>query len=142
MIFEKSDFNITTPLDIYRACVKVESINAKSSDKKLLKPTDYVWDEEWSVKKNREYTEQYNATITATIDQKRLDYLKSKYNLSVAIQEYIMDQFSSVAVSRAQATFIWDWCVNQFDTDAYSHIDSIVELIETFTEQGEDSEDE
>ena len=51
------EFNIRCPYDIYEAQCAVESMDSGWKLRRdLLKPEDYVWDEDWTVRANREYT--------------------------------------------------------------------------------------
>jgi hypothetical protein len=98
----------------------------------LLKPEDYVWDENMSVKANRDYTKQYNETILE--NAKELDNKKSEAHkeLRKAVLNYIMEEYD---VTEILADVVWTWCCVHHDDEAHNYISDAMDLIEGVMEK-------
>lgn len=99
------------------------------------KPKDYIWDEDKTIRENKELTAQYNAEIDAEIER-----CQQAYNLMLAlldkhIYEYIIDS-CNVKCSEKQAEVIWNYCKTQHEDDPHNYIDDVIELFEKLMEQG------
>ena len=87
------EFNIRCPHDIYEAECKVERMDSGWKLKRdLLKPDDYVWDENWTVKANREYTKQYNETVLESAKELDDKQVQARKDLNKAVLKYIMEE--------------------------------------------------
>lgn len=127
------EFNIRCPYDIYEAECAVEQMDSGWKLKRdLLKPDDYVWDENLSVKANREYTKQYNETILE--NAKDLDNKKSeaRNELRKAVLEYIMEEYD---VTEILADIVWTWCCIHHEDEAHNYISNAMELVDKVVEK-------
>ena len=121
------EFNIRCPHDIYESEWAIEKMDSGWKLKRdLLKPDDYVWDEDMSVKANREYTKQYNETILE--NAKDLDNKKSEAHKEFrkAVLNYIMEEYD---VTMVLADIVWTWCCVHHEDEAYNHISDAIDLV-------------
>ena len=126
------EFTIRQPYDIYAAECAIEKMDSGWKLKRdLLKPEDYVWDENMSVKANRDYTKQYNETILE--NAKELDNKKSeaRNELRKAIIKYIMDEYD---VTMVLADIVWTWCCVHHEDVAHDYIVDAIDLVNTVME--------
>lgn len=117
-------FNLNNPHDIYEArCAvyKLQNWYSLSSNKKL---DTYVWDEDKTVRENRELTVKHNAEIDAEIERRKLIFKESFENLEAAIIDYIMDEFEyeDIKCSKETAEKIWIFCKEQWEDDPHNYI--------------------
>ena len=126
-------FNIHCPHDIYEAECAVDRMDSGSKLKRdLLKPEDYVWDEEWSVKANREYTKQYNETILENATDLYNKKIEARKELREAIIRYIMEEHD---VTEILADVIWTWCCVHHEDEAYNYISDAMDLVDGVMEK-------
>ena len=127
------EFNIRCPHDIYEAEISVEKMDSGWKLKRdLLKPDDYVWDEDFSVKANREYTKQYNQTIlenSKDLDNKKIE---ARNELRKAILKYIMEEYD---VTEILADVVWTWCCVHHEDEAHNYISDVMDLIDGVMEK-------
>lgn len=125
---------ITCSHDIYEECTFIEKTfnnwYALSKDKK---PENHIWDEDMTVRQNKEYTIQYNAEIDAEIDKRKAAYSEANKTLLEAIIDYII-RSCYVKCSRTQASIMWNYCTTQHEDDPHNYIDDIIELFEKLME--------
>lgn len=127
------EFNIRCPQDIYESKWAVEKMDSGWKLKRdLLKPDDYVWDENWTVKANREYTKQYNETILENAEELDNKKLEARNELRKAILKYIMEEYD---VTEILADIVWTWCCIHHDDEAYNYIGDAMDLIDNVMEK-------
>ena len=127
------EFNIRCPYDIYDAECAIERMDSGWKLKHdLLKPEDYVWDEEWSVKANREYTKQYNETIRENATELDNKQFEARNELRKAILKYIMEDYD---VTEILADVVWTWCCIHHEDDAHNYISDAMDLIDGVMEK-------
>lgn len=127
------EFNIRCPQDIYESEWAVEKMDSGWKLKRdLLKPHDHVWDENWTVKANREYTKQYNETILENAEE--LDNKKSEARKAFrkAVLNYIMEEYD---VTEILADIVWTWCCIHHEDEAYNYIGNAMDLVDSVMEK-------
>ena len=127
------EFTIRCPQDIYESEWAIEKMDSGWKLKRdLLKPDDYVWDENWTVKANREYTKQYNETILENAE--KIDNKKSeaRKELRKAILTYIMEEYD---VIEALADVVYTWCCIHHEDEAYDYISDAMDLVDSVMEK-------
>lgn len=126
-------FNLCCPYDIYKARCAVEEMDSGWKLKRdLLKPENYVWDEDWSVKANRKYTQEYNETILENakdLDNKKIE---ARNELRKAIIKYIMEEYD---VTEILADVVWAWCCAHHDDEAHNYISNAMDLVDAVMEK-------
>jgi hypothetical protein len=127
------EFNIRCPYDIYEAECTVEKMDSGWKLKRdLLKPEDYVWDEEMSVKANREYTKQYNETILENAKDLDSKKIEARNELRKAVLKYIMEEYD---VTEILADIVWTWCCIHHEDEAHHYISDAMDLIDNVMEK-------
>ena len=125
------EFNIKCPRDIVEGLRKIDSIDSGWKIKReLLKPDNYVWDEEWSVRQNREYTVQYNSTIIDSAAASDALRFEARVMLEESIADYIASEYD---VSKEVGKVVWKWCNQQYASDAPFMIDMLMDFVEKVT---------
>lgn len=129
-----TNFEFNTSHDIYLARQEVYSMQNWYSLSKEKKKEDYVWDEDLTVRQNREKTIQYNNDIEEEIKKRQAEFSESLANLNHAVIRYIMGEFlyTDIECTEAQAKVIWDYCRCEHEDDAQNWISTISELIQNF----------
>ena len=126
------EFNIHSPYDIYEAECAVETMDSGWKLKlDLLKPDDYVWDENMSVKANREYTKQYNETILKNAKDLDDKQVQARKELNKAVLEYIMEEYD---VTMVLADIVWTWCCVHHEDEAHNYISDAMDLADRVIE--------
>lgn len=126
------EFNIRCPYDIYEAECAVETMDSGWKLKRdLLKPDDYVWDENMSVKANREYTKQYNETILKNAKDLDDKQVQARKELNKAVLEYIMEEYD---VTMVLADIVWTWCCVHHEDEAHNYISDAMDLADRVIE--------
>ena len=97
------------------------------------KPENYIWDEDLTVRQNKEQTAKYNAEIDAEIEKRKHEYSEANKALREAIVDYIITD-CNVKCSRAQAEVIWSYCLMQHGDDPHNYVDDVIELFEKLME--------
>ena len=125
---------ITCAHDIYENRVFIEK-NFKDwfSLQRDKKRENYIWDEDKTIRQNRELTAQHNAEIDAEIKKRQDAYYMMLALLNKYIYEYIIDN-CSVKCSEKQAEVIWNYCETQHEDEPYNYIDDVIELFEKLME--------
>jgi hypothetical protein len=127
------EFNIHCPHDICESEWAIEKMDSGWRLKRdLLKPDNYVWDEDWSVKANREYTKQYNETVienAKVVDNKKIE---ARNELRKAVLNYIMEEYD---VTEILADVVWTWCCVHHEDEAYNYISAAMDLIDGVMEK-------
>lgn len=125
---------ITCSHDIYDKTLFIEkNFNTWSSLSRDKKPENYIWDEDKTIRQNKELTAQHNAEIDAEI-KKRQDTYRIMIALhNTRIYEYIIDN-CNVICSEKQAEIIWNYCKTQHEDDPHNYIDDVIELFEKLME--------
>lgn len=127
------EFNICSSHDIYEAECRVEGMDSGWSLKRdLIKPDNYVWDEEWSVKANREYTKQYNETIIKNAEELDNKKAEARKELRKAVLNYIMEEYD---ITEILADVIWTWCCVHHEDEAHNYISDAMDLIDGVMEK-------
>ena len=126
-----TNFEITCGHDIWEARKKIWEANP-APERKLFSPS-HVFDEEKSVRWNREEVERRNAETEARHDAYKKDLRESDYNLYNSIIDYIIDYFkcgdSCAKIDRDTAGIIWAKCSSDHDDDAHNWLDDYLDLI-------------
>lgn len=126
-------FNIRSPHDIYEAECRVEGMDSgRSLKRNLIKPEDYVWDEDWSVKANKEYTKQYNETIIKNAEELDNKKVEARKELRKAVLNYIMEEYD---ITEILADVIWTWCCVHHEDEAHNYISDAMDLIDGVMEK-------
>ena len=126
------EFNIHSPYDIYQAECVVERMDSGWKLKHdLLKREDYVWDENMSVKANREYTKQYNETILKNAKDLDDKQVQARKELNKAVLEYIMEEYD---VTMVLADIVWTWCCVHHEDEAHNYISDAMDLADRVIE--------
>lgn len=125
------NFEFNTPHDIYLARQEVYSMQNWYSLSKEKKKEDYVWDEDLTIRQNREKTIQYNNDIEEEIKKRQAEFSESLENLNNAVIDYIMEEFkySDVKINRRQAQIIWNFCKIEHEDDAQNWISTMTEFV-------------
>ena len=126
-------YNIETAHDIYKIREKIEDTYSWYKLSKEKKPLDHVWNEDWSVRQNREYTENHNASIDTKVAEMKEAYHNARKELETSICKFIQES-CAFAITKAQSEAIWNWCVYRFEDDAHNYIDTVLDLIEKYEE--------
>lgn len=125
---------ITCSDDIYEETLYIEKhFNTYHSIRRDKKPEDYIWDEDITVRQNKERTIEYNKEIDAEIDRCMKAYSEANKALREAIIDYIVND-CNIKCSRAQAEIIWNYCETQHEDDPHNYIDDVIELFEKLME--------
>ena len=125
---------ITCAHDIYENRVFIEK-NFKDwfSLQRDKKRENYIWDEDKTIRQNRELTAQHNAEIDAEIKKRQDAYHMMLALLTKYIYEYIIDT-CNVKCSEKQAEIIWNYCETQHEDEPHNYIDDVIELFEKLME--------
>lgn len=127
------EFNIRCPYDIYEAECTVEKMDSGWKLKRdLLKPEEYVWDENMSVKANREYTQQYNETILKNAKELDDKKIEARNELRKAVLKYIVEEYD---VTETLADIVWTWCCIHHEDEAHNYISNAMELVDRVMEK-------
>ena len=127
------EFNIRCPYDIYEAECTIENMDSGWKLKReLLKPDDHVWDENMSVKANREYTKQYNETILENAKELDNKKIEARNELRKAVLNYIMEVYD---VTEILADVVWTWCCVHHDDEPHNYIDDAMDLVDGVMEE-------
>lgn len=127
------EFNIRCPHDICELEWSIEKMNSGRELKRdLLKPDNYVWDEDWSVKANREYTKQYNETVIKNAEDVDNKKIEARNELRKAVLNYIMEEYD---VTEILADVIWTWCCIHHEDEAYNYISVAMDLVDGIMEK-------
>ena len=125
---------ITCAHDIYEEMLHIEKhFNNWFSLSRDKKPENYIWDEDKTIRQNKELTAQYNAEIDAEIKKRQAAYHTMITLLNKHICEYIIDN-CNVKCSEKQAEIIWNYCETQHEDDPHNYIDDVIELFEKLME--------
>lgn len=128
---------ITCSHDIYDETLFIEKkFNNWYGLSRDKKPENYIWDEDLTVRQNKEQTAKYNAEIDAEIEKRKHEYSEANKALREAIIDYIVDdcKIYNISCSRAQAEVIWNYCETQHEDDPHNYIDDVIELFEKLME--------
>jgi hypothetical protein len=125
------DFDIYCADDInrHRATVyKLQNWYGLNRDKKK---EDFVWDEEKSVRWNREETQRFNDEIDIKIEKLQQEYREACELLETAIADYIIDDliYEGITISKEKAIAIWRWLECEHDDDAANWLSCVLELV-------------
>ena len=127
------EFNIRCPYDIYEAECNVERMDGGWKLRRdLVKPEDYVWDENWTVKANREYTKQYNETILENANDLDNKKIEARKELRKSVLKYIMEEYD---VTELLADIVWTWCCIHHEDEAHNYISDAMELVDSIMEK-------
>ena len=91
---------------------------------------DYVFDENLSVKRNREMVAEYNQKIDDMHNEKRDNQAKLDKLLTNDVVSYIVNTYH---MNREQASFVERFCYvekHSYMGDYFSHIDEVAEMVE------------
>lgn len=125
---------ITCSHDIYDGTLFIEkNFNNWYELSRDKKPENYIWDEDLTVRQNKELTAQHNAEIDVKIKERRDTYHVMKNLLNKHIYEYIIDN-CTVKCSEKQAEVIWSYCLMQHEDDPHNYVDDVIELFEKLME--------
>ncbi len=125
---------ITCAHDIYEETLAIEKhFLTYHSIRGNKKPKDYIWDEDKTIRQNKELTAQYNAEIDAEIERCQNAYNMMLDLLNKHIYEYIIDN-CTVKCSEKQAEIIWNYCETQHEDDPHNYVDDVIELFEKLME--------
>ena len=125
---------ITCADDIYNNRLFIEK-NFKNwyTLQRNKKRENYIWDEDKTIRQNKELTAQHNAAIDAEIEKCKNEYHTMVALLNKRIYEYIIDN-CNVKCSEKQAEIIWNYCETQHEDEPYNCIDDVIELFEKLKE--------
>lgn len=127
------EFNIRCPHDIYEAEWAIEKMDSGwKLRRNLLKPHDYIWDENWTVKTNREYTKQYNETILKEAEDLDNKQKEARKKFRKAVLNYIMEEYD---VTEILADIVYTWCCIHHEDEAYNYIGDAMELVDSVMEK-------
>lgn len=123
-------YKITCAHDIYDERLFIEKNRSNwyslSRDKKT---ENYIWDEDKTIRQNKELTAQHNAEIDAEIEKRKHEYSEANKALREAIIDYIVAD-CNISCSRAQAEVMWNYCETQHEDEPHNYIDDVIELFE------------
>ena len=127
-------FKLTCGEDIEVARKTIYSANPTPDRKKF--PENHVFDEDKSVRWNREEVARINAEIEDRISQHRWDLYHSEQNLHNSVIDYIVDYFRGGDsrinnFDRGEAEAIWSRVQSTHDDDAHLYLDEYLDLIDT-----------
>lgn len=91
---------------------------------------DYVFDENLSVKRNREMVAEYNQKIDDMRNEKMYKQAELDNRLNEDVVDYIVDTYD---INRAQAYFVEDFCYvekHSYMGDYFSYIDEVADMVE------------
>ena len=97
------------------------------------KPKDYIWDEDKTIRQNKELTAQYNAEIDEEIERCQKAYDMMLALLDTHIYEYIINN-CNVKCSKKQAEVIWNYCKTQHEDEPHNYIDDVIKFFEKLME--------
>ena len=125
---------ITCTDDIYENMVFIEK-NFKNwfSLQRDKKRENYIWDEDKTIRQNRELTAQHNAEIDAEIKKRQDEYHMMLDLLNKNIYEYIIDN-CNIKCSEKQAEIIWNYCKTQHEDEPDDYLYAVIELFEKLME--------
>ena len=125
-----NDFNITCGRDISEAIYRID--NEFYVPVKRLKE-DHVFDENKSVKWNREEVVRQNEFQRGLQQQARDMAAKSHNNLSEAIYKYIMEELSfGCNFTHEEAEAIWAQTIKHHDSEPWNWLDDMAETAYEF----------
>ena len=97
-------------------------------------PADYIFDEDLSVKRNRELVAEHNEKAQQLITRRRTLQLDLNKQLTEDVVTYITENYKLTA---AQARLVESWVYNEkhsFMCDYFSYIDTFAEFAEDLLE--------
>ena len=125
---------ITCAHDIYEETLYIEKhFNNWYSLSRDKKPENYIWDEDLTVRQNKEQTAKYNAEIDAEIEKRKHEYSEANKALREAIIDYIVAD-CNIKCSRSQAEIMWTYCAIQHEDDPHNYVDDVIDLFEKLME--------
>lgn len=125
---------ITCSHDIYDETLLIEkNFNNWYRLSRDKKPENYIWDENLTVRQNKEQTAKYNAEIDTEIEKRKHEYSEANKALREAIIDYIVDN-CNISCSRSQAEVMWNYCRIQHEDDPHNYVDDVIELFEKLME--------
>ena len=128
-------FEITGRNSIYKALYEVDSMDSGFKYRREnFKPENYIWDEDWTIKQNKEYTIEHNKKIAEEAEKMHKQKTDAAAALDNAIATYISNEYG---ISIEQGHVVWKWCCKHFEDDSYNYIDTAMELIEEINNKEE-----
>lgn len=123
-------FELEDSTDIYNAMCAVYKLQNWHALKNEKKTENHVWDEDKTVRENRQITAQHNANIETEIKRRQEVYAESMRNLETAIINYIMEYFEyeDVKCSSEHAEKIWTFCKQQWEDDPHNYISDVCQF--------------
>ena len=110
-------------------------------DRMTKLPEDYVFDENLSVKRNRELIKEHNDEVERFMLIKREKQADLYRKLTEDVVSYIMENY---ALTEAQARIVEMWVYNEkhsFMCDYFSYIDTFAEFADTIANLKENADD-
>jgi len=101
-------------------------------------PENYVFDEELSVKRNREMVEEHNQRVEEARALKRQKQLELNEKLTEDVVEYILENYN---LTNKQARIVERWVYREkhsFMCDYFSYIDTFAEFADDIVNQVEE----
>lgn len=120
-------FELIDAKDIYDARCAVYRLQNWYSLKSDKKAETYIWDEDKTVRENKQMTAEYNAKIDAEIARRQQIFKESFQNLEAAIIDYIVEYFEyeDVKCPTEHAEKIWNFCKEQWEDDPHNYISDV-----------------
>ena len=126
------NFVITCPSDIYHESIRIEKMPSGSRYRRAnLKPENYIWDEDLSVRENKRKTEEYNDAVNKPAIRIEKERLAAFTELDNSITNYIVSEYD---VSSSIAAAVWSWCKTYHDDSAHLYISDVMDLVRTVLE--------
>jgi hypothetical protein len=113
------------------------SYHLNTTEKLSKLPEDYIFDEDLSVKRNREMVAEHNEKVVQQQTFKREKQLELDKQLTEDVIEYITDSYN---LTLKQAKLVEQWVYKNYHScmcDYFSYIDDAAEFADTLVNQGE-----
>lgn len=117
--------------DIAKYMREYWSMSDGYSMRKDLKPDDYIWSEDETVRRNRELTKDYNDTIHRNIKMLQDMKMEFRKELDDEILRYIIEyaSYEDVKFNNAMATKIWDYCTTEHEDEPWAYLSETIDLV-------------
>ena len=104
---------------------KLQNWYSLKNDKKA---EGYVWDEDKTVRENRELTAAHNAAIDAEIQNRQEIFRQALADFEEAVADFIIEElrYDNVQCSKEQAGKIWSFCKQQWEDDPHNYINDVI----------------
>lgn len=98
--------------------------------RKDLKSENYIWDEDLTVRKNKELTHQYNDAINAKIKEYQEAKVAYYEQMNKAITEFIVEEtkYNNIMLTEAQAQIVWQRVWHDHEDEPWVYLSQYIDF--------------